>query len=368
MTRNRSTALVTTVIAALLAIGPMQVLTPSQAFGIESSGAGAPRPPQMVRPPVTDMVPVVPSEVFRDTGDRFSGPPEMAPPIDIGDLIMDLGELGPPARPPLVETTKAGSRKVTYFDHNGRAVGVVYIFPNNEVYANDPAVEGARPHLQAARVAGNLENTAWVVKIGADVTLVILGGPASAAGGALKVGAVSAIYEGAKAGGHTGSVKYQEGATSGEIVVEAATDFVVDATVSAAMDVVFLGAGNDVRAGINEAQAAIDSGTEAVRRGREILSHLPSKGKVPKTSARKVINQARAAGVPNIARRKVSGRTIRAETKIFVNRARQQIAEGGRDLVHSQGVEHVVGFAKEGATNATQALAGDTLGRGEAGQ
>lgn len=370
MARNRAMALATALVAGLMAVGPVQLLTSSQVFGVEISGAGAPRPPPMIRPPVTDMVPVVPSEVFRDLGDRPIGPPEMMPPIDIGDLIMDLGELGPPARPPLVEISDKGTRKVTYFDREGRPVGVVYIFPNNEVYANDPAFAGARAHLQDARVAGNLANTAWVVKIGADVALVILGGPAAASvrHGAWKAGAVTAIYEGSKAAGDTGATKYQAGAPADEIAIEALYDFGIDATVSVVMDVVFLGAGKDARAAINEAQAAIDAGTETVRRGRQILSHLPNKGNVPKTSARKVLNQARELGVPNIAGRKASGKTIRAETKILVNRARRQVAEGGRELAHAHGVETFVGAAREGATNITQGLAAEARGRGEAGQ
>jgi hypothetical protein len=354
MAPTRATALALA-LATALAVGADTALAQCCGGGMEVSGHGAVQPPPMTPPPVTNLVPTVPSEVIGAPNRR----PEMAPPIDIGDIDMDLGELAPHKYPPRIEISERGTRKVTYFDPDGNPVSTVYIFPNDEVYANDPTFEGARPHLHDAELYHNLENAAWVVKVGSDVAIIVLGGPASAAGGALKAGAVSVVYEGAKAAGDTGATRYQEGASAGEVAQDAAVAFARDAAVAAAMEVTFAGAAEDAGKALGEARAAVEAGTETVQTGRRVLRQLPSRGKVAKAQARRVLNQARELGVT-----KTSGRKIRTAVRAAVQRAERQIAEGGRNLARAQVVETMVGFGKDAATKGGQALATDVVPAG----
>jgi hypothetical protein len=132
----------------------------------------------MIVPPIrprgpTDFIEIDPRRVFPDGGPGER--PEMAPPVDIGEILMDLGELAPSKYPPLVEMSERGTKKITYFDNQGNPIATVYVFPDKALFANDPFFSETRHHERMARSAEIGENYAKAVVILSDIGLTLGG-------------------------------------------------------------------------------------------------------------------------------------------------------------------------------------------------
>lgn len=321
----------------VLAIGVGEAAAQGCCGGGPPEGMGGIAGPGIIMPPIRptgpiDFIDINPSRVFPDGGPGER--PEMAPPINIGEILIDLGELAPSKYPPLVEMSERGSKKITYFDSDGNVVAVAYVFPDNELYAKDASYAEALWRRRAAAY-GDMAERARYVQIGADIALVILGAPAG-----LSIG-----YAAAKAGGSSASTSYQEGKPVDEIALDAAVDAFIDGTTTLVFERAFAGAGKAPQNMASEAHAAREAAEATVRQGQRVLSRATTAGRGGgKAAAKRAANLARG------------GRGM-------IEAGRRRIAQSGRDLARARAVQLAVDVGKDAATRGGTSATRDILGR-----
>lgn len=270
-------------------------------------GTGGMARPNIVPPirPVnpTDLIVVDPSRAFPDSG--VPETPEMAPPVVIDPEFLDIGltdDLRPHRYPPrVIGRTRRGSVLVEYYDRDGNVIGTAHIFPNPDVFANDPFFSEARVHLRIARARQTGETMARTTVILSDAGLTLLGlGPVP-----------TVIYAGGRAAAQSGTEAYVEDMSPEEAARHVAARTAEEAAFAAAFEGMFLRSGAQAAEGVAqaeiaaaraEARAALAADTQ--RRAGNLLRRAGQRGATRAEMAAVRQEAAAAFSLPNQALRR----------------------------------------------------------------